>query len=105
MDITAARASALHPERDRPALEGGAETEPCLAFTVTGGRAESGLGGHAGGRGRMRPGESGRSGEEEPRAGDGAEASGGPRGAGRARGLEQGARCAPGYPPRSEPEI
>ena len=53
----------------------------------------------------MRPGESGRSGEAEPRAGDGAEASGGPRGAGHARGLEQGARCAPGYPPRSEPEI
>ena len=56
------------------------------------------LGGHAGGRGRMRPGETGRGGEEEPGAGDGAEESGGQCGAGHVRGLEQGARCASRLP-------
>ena len=37
--------SGLHSERNRPALEGGTETEPCLAFRITGGRVEGGLGG------------------------------------------------------------
>ena len=83
--------SGLHPELNRPALEGGTETEPRLAFRITGGRVEGRLGGTRWQKGthetwRERPGSGG--GAE---AGDGAEEEfGGPRGAGHARGSSAG---------------